>query len=73
MRAVVIYSPLFFFTLFTAFYMKGRYYIMSIKSIIFIGAFGLHVAANACRFKALKEENENLKETLEHLKDIASY
>lgn len=53
--------------------MKGRYIIMSIKSIIFIGAFGLHVAANACRFKALKEENENLKETLEHLKDIASY
>ena len=46
---------------------------MLIKSIIFIGAFGLHVAANACRIKALKEENERLKETIEHLNDIASW
>lgn len=46
---------------------------MSIKTIIFLGVFGLHVAANACRFKAMKEENERLKETIEHLNDIASW
>ena len=53
--------------------MKGRDIIMSIKTIIFLGAFGLHVAATACRFKAMKEENERLKETIEHLNDIASW
>ena len=73
MRVVDLQPSFFFFTLFTALYMKGRYIIMSIKSIIFIGAFGLHVAANACRIKALKEENERLKETIEHLNDIASW
>ena len=70
---VVVFTALFFFTLFTALYMKGRYIIMSIKTIIFLGAFGLHVAATACRFKAMKEENERLKETIEHLNDIASW